>query len=470
MGSINSALSIVNSALDADQEALNVVANNVANANTPGYAREVPTWQENSPIEINSSSFGSGVCQTGPASMRDRVLEQRIVQQQQMSAASSARSTALQSVQALFTPSSGSSDSGAGNIGVDLTEFFSSLSSLEADSGNNALRQQVLSTATTLAGDVSTAASSLNAQRNSLDQQVAGSIPEVNSLTSAIAQLNQQIQATESKTDAGVLEDQRRQYIDQLSKIIGINEVTTEGNGLSLTTVSGDLLVSESTSFQLRSGIANGETHIFVDSKDITMQLASGGGSLGGIMTVRDTDIPNVLNSLDQLAYSVSTSVNQQNNAGVDLAGDQGNAGDIFSNSAQVAGSAFGMSVVMADPNHIAAGSPGAGTGDNSNASAMAALATQSFINGSTPSNYYSQFVSTLGSMVSEVDIENEAQNSSLTQLQTQRNALSGVNLNDEAASMQQFERSYQAASQVFSILNSIMSCALNLGVQTAVS
>jgi flagellar hook-associated protein 1 FlgK len=44
------------------------------------------------------------------------------------------------------------------------------------------------------------------------------------------------------------------------------------------------------------------------------------------------------------------------------------------------------------------------------------------------------------------------------------------VNLNDEAAAMQQLERSYQAASQVFAILNTIMASALNLGVQTAVS
>jgi flagellar hook-associated protein 1 FlgK len=54
--------------------------------------------------------------------------------------------------------------------------------------------------------------------------------------------------------------------------------------------------------------------------------------------------------------------------------------------------------------------------------------------------------------------------------LQTVRNALSSVNLNNEAALMQQFERSYQAASQVFAILNTVMSSAINLGVETAVS
>ncbi len=89
---------------------------------------------------------------------------------------------------------------------------------------------------------------------------------------------------------------------------------------------------------------------------------------------------------------------------------------------------------------------------------------------GRTPTNYYSNFVTTLGSTVSEVQTENTAQNASVTQLQTQRNSLSGVSLNEEASAMQQLETSYQAASQVFNILNTVMTSALNLGVETAVS
>ena len=100
----------------------------------------------------------------------------------------------------------------------------------------------------------------------------------------------------------------------------------------------------------------------------------------------------------------------------------------------------------------------------------MAALAGKQIVNGLTPSDFYSDFVTALGSTVSQVQIENTAQSASVTQLQTMRDALSSVNLNDEAAMMQQLERSYQAASQVFGILNTIMSSALNLGVQTSVS
>jgi flagellar hook-associated protein 1 FlgK len=128
------------------------------------------------------------------------------------------------------------------------------------------------------------------------------------------------------------------------------------------------------------------------------------------------------------------------------------------------------MSVVMTDPNQIAAAGLAQGTGDNTNAVAMANLANSSIVNGQTPTDYYSSFVSTLGATVSGVQAENTAQNASVTQLQTQNDALSSVNLNDEASAMTTLERSYQAASQVFAMLNTIMASALNLGDQTAVS
>jgi flagellar hook-associated protein 1 FlgK len=124
----------------------------------------------------------------------------------------------------------------------------------------------------------------------------------------------------------------------------------------------------------------------------------------------------------------------------------------------------------MTDPNHIAAAGLGQGTGDNSNATAMANLGNQAIVNGQSPTDYFSNFVSTLGATVSNAQTENTAQNASVTQLQTQNDALSGVNLDDEASSMTMLERSYQASSQVFTIINTIMASALNLGDQTTVS
>jgi flagellar hook-associated protein 1 len=470
MATINAAFNLISSALDADQSALSIVANNVANANTTGYTEETPNWQENSPVNINGVGYGSGVTETGPTSIRDRVLESRLDQQQQLAAASNSRLTALNTMQSLFTPDSGAAGASAGDIGNDITNFFDSFSALEANPTDIALRQDVLSTASTLSGDISNAAASLNAQKAALDQEAAGVPSQVNALASSIAQLNGEIQSESPNADAGVLEDQRQQDLSQLSQLIGINQVKTENNGLSVTTTSGQLLVSQNASFPLTTGLVNGVTHFFVGATDVTSQLASGGGQLGGYLTARDQDIPNTLASLDQLAYSISTSVNTQNNAGTDMAGDNGNAGNIFAPPAQVAGSAIAMSVVMTDPKHIAAAGLGQGTGDNSNATAMADLGNQTIVNGDTPANFFSNFESTLGATVSNVQTENTAQNASVTQLQTQNDALSAVNLNDEASNMTMLERSYQAASQVFTMIDTIMASALNLGDQTTVS
>ncbi len=473
MASINSAFNIIAGALEADQSALNTVANNVANANTPGYTQQVPNWEENEPVEISGVTYGTGVRETGGTSVRDRVLEERLQQQQQAASASSTRLAALDSVQALFPPDSGTASGAAGDIGSDITGFFNSFAALEINPTDNSLREAVLSTARTLAGDVSNAAASLNAQRTSLDQEAASVTSQVNSLTSAIAQLNLQIQANSPKADAGALEDQRQQELSQLSQLIGVSQIKTENNGVSLTTTSGEMLVSEGTSYPLTTGRVGGETHFFIGTNDVTSSLASGGGELGGYLTARDQDIPQVLSALDQLAYGISTQVNLLNNAGADFSGVTGTAAyplNIFSQPTTTAGSAASMKVTMSDASQIAAAAAGQGSGDNTNAIALAGLVEMPVANGMTPSNFYATFVTALGATVSLVNIESTADAASVIQVQTMRNSLSSVNLNDEASFMQQFERSYQAASKVFAILNSVMASALNLGVQTSVS
>jgi len=77
----------------------------------------------------------------------------------------------------------------------------------------------------------------------------SGVVSQVNSLTSAIAQLNTQIQST-SLTPMRNPRRPAAADLSQLSQLIGINQVTTENNGLSITTL-GQLLVSEGQNFQL---------------------------------------------------------------------------------------------------------------------------------------------------------------------------------------------------------------------------
>ena len=468
MGTINSALSLVTGALDADQSALNIVSDNVANSSNASYTRQVPNWAETQPISINNVYYGTGVTVTGGVAQRDKVLEQRLHQQTQGSSAATALLGALTNLQGNFTPSSGTK--GGGDIGSDITSFFNSYAQLESNPSSNPLRQQILSSANSLASDVSSRATNLLGQQASLDQSVTAIATQVNALTSSLAQINGQIASNSPNQDAGALEDQRQSTLSQLSSLIGFDSISTENNGTSITTTGGQLLVSGDQASPVTTGLIGGVTHLFAGGTDITSQLTSGGGQIGGLLTARDGSIPKALASLDQLAYSVSTQMNTINNAGTDLVGDNGSAGNVFAAPTQVGGSAQAFRVVMTDPNKIAAAQLGAGVGDNRNAVAAANVATQPVVNGQTPSDFYSNLVSVLGVSVSQTTTDSAALSASVSQLQTQRDSLSGVNLNEEASALQQYQRSYQAASHVFAILNSIYASAINIGTETPVS
>src|SRR5580658_6243920 len=116
MGTITSAMDIVQQALMADQEALNVTANNVANQNTAGYTREVVNFQSVDAVTLSGSSFGSGVTASA-TSQRDRVLEQQVQQQTQTQAQSGALESALQQIQNVFGLSSSASSDSSTDVG-----------------------------------------------------------------------------------------------------------------------------------------------------------------------------------------------------------------------------------------------------------------------------------------------------------------------------------------------------------------
>jgi len=470
MATLNTAFSIATGALDADQAAINVIANNTANANTPGYTNQLPKWQANDPVTIDGTSYGQGVTMTGPSSQRDLILEQRIQQQMQLQQGSDARQSALQSVQNIFSNATSASASASSlDIGASISGFFSALSQLQSNPADISLRQSVLNAAATLADSFQSASSQLTAEQGSLDQQSTTIVTQVNSLTQAIAQLNSQISQTFGNGDAGQLEDQRQYDLQQLSKLVGIHQIKTEDNSLTITTSNGALLVSKDQAFSLSTSVSGGVTHISdYQNNDITTSLAGGGGQLGGILTVRDQDIPQLQGALDTLAFDLGTAVNNQNALGSDANGAAG--GPIFNLPGTASGAASTISVAITDPAKIAAAAAGNGSSDDTNLETMLQLQNQAIAGGTTPSKYYSSFVSALGSLVSQVTVENTAQQASLTQLQTQRDSLSTVNLNDQAAALENLQQAYQAASKVFTILDTVMASAINLGVETTVA
>jgi flagellar hook-associated protein 1 FlgK len=471
MASLNQAWNIATGALAADQAAISVVAGNIANANTPGYTTEIVKWGSADTVTVGGQSVAGGVTIQGIASQRDRVLNQRIDQQTQDQAASAARLAVLNDLQSVFSgaiAAAGGTSGGVADIGQQLTAFFQSFSSLAADPSNTSLRTGVLSAARSLAATFNQASQSLQQQRSGVDATIASAADQVNSLTKDIASLNAKISANSASGDAGTLEDQRQYDLQQLSQLVGIHQIASDNNSVTITTTSGAVLVAGGQSVDLKAQSSGGVTHLLLGGVDQTSALTNGGGQIGGALEARDVDIPSAITSIDQLAWGVGTAVNAQQASGIDANGNNG--APIFVLSSGVTGAADAITAMLTDPNAVAASASGAGAQDGSNAAALAALASAAIVSGQTPTVSYAALVGDIGAKVSEATMTQASQSASLTQLQSQQGALSSVNMNDQATLLQSYEQSFQAASKVFTILNSVMTSAINLGTETAVS
>ncbi|HEY9137717.1 MAG TPA: flagellar basal body rod C-terminal domain-containing protein, partial [Terriglobus sp.] len=180
-------------------------------------------------------------------------------------------------------------------------------------------------------------------------------------------------------------------------------------------------------------------------------------GSIGGMLQVRDQDIPAVSQQLDSVASAIVSAVNAQNAAGTDANGNAG--GPVFTG---ITATTFTLAISSGDG--IAASL------DGSNAAAIGALASQGIVGSLSASGAFSAMVSGLGHTVSTATTANTADAAVLDQTTTQVANVSGVSLDTEAANLTQYQRAYEAAAKVLSIVNELMAQAINLGQQTTVS
>lgn len=445
---------------------MNTTANNVANQNTAGYVRQSVTFLEGDQVTINGQTTINGPTATS-FSKRDRVLEQRVQQQTQTQAETSAHADVLSQIESVFGITGSAATAGSTEIGSALNGFASSLTALEGNPSDKATRQAVLSAASTLASAFNTAANALSSVQTALNSSLSGSTAQINSLTSTIAKLNAQIGANRPTGDAGTLEDQRQQAIAQLSQFIGLDQVATENNGITLTTRGGAPLVAGQQSFPLSATSAGGTTTIS-DSSGASLNGSIQGGSVGGQLAAQAIDLPGAQTALDQLAFNIAIAVNAQNAAGLDGSGNP--AGAIFSVPASAAGAAGTIAVSVSGVSAIAAAAVGEGVTGNGNAGVLAGLLNQPNASGTTPTGQLADLLSSVGSTSSRLQEQSAAQTASLTQLTTQRDSLSAVSLDAEAANLSQYQRSYQAAAKLFSILDSLVVASINLGQQTTVA
>ncbi len=455
MSSLNASLAIALSGLAAQRGALEATTNNVANANTPGYSREIPVLASSDPVVIDPITFGTGVTLVRIDSVRDSVLESQIQQETQSQGELGALVSALSQIEANFT-------STTGDIGTAISNFFDSINQLSTSPADLSLRQNLLTAARNLARAFNTAADDLDTQRTNLNQNIEQTTIQINQLTSEISELNGRIASLENVGEsAGSFIDQRTRLIDELSSFIDVSMIPS-GNSLTLTTARGTALVSGQMDFPLSTGPdSSGATHVFSQGSDITSTIVS--GALGGILQVRDRQIPSVQGQLDTLAAGLTNAVNAVQTTGYDLSGRSSVANVLFTPPpASITGAAASLAVAIDDPALIAASSDGS-SGSNGNAEAMYALRNAALINGQSPTDYYSSIVFNVGNSAANAKTEQSASELVLQQLNNQRSSISGVSLDEEAANLVRFQQAYAASAQVISSINKMMQDVINM-------
>jgi flagellar hook-associated protein 1 FlgK len=448
MSSIYGLLDIAGSGLAAQQAALDITGQNVANANTPGYVKRT--------VSLGDTTANGQVVVLGTTRTINTFAQSAVLAQQSLSGAADGRSSALAQLEAVVAPT-------GGTVGDSLNAFFSSIQTLAATPADPSARAAVLNQATNLAQSISTAASGIAQTQQGELANAQGLAKQVSGELSQIATLNGQIAAATAQGDSAAdLRDQRDVLVGQVANATGARTIEDSSGRVTLFS-SGTALVSGDTAATLDVGVdANGAMKITATrgdggAVDITSQTTQ--GQLGGLREARDVDAANAASSLDQLAYSLSNAVNSVHAAGFASDGTTGH--NLFTQPTSVTGAAYAMAVdpsMIGHPELVAAASSAAdASGGNGNLSALAAVGTNPLVGGAPPAEAFATLASTVGAAKSSADAEQTLRGDTLARAQTLEQSADGVSVDEEMANLTRYQNAYEASTKVLQTVSSLL-------------
>jgi flagellar hook-associated protein 1 len=311
------------SGLLAFQQALDVTSNNIANSSTPGYSVENVDLEE-APGNVTAGGYiGGGVEVAGVSRTYNELLATQVRSSQSAYSGSNALSTQATQVDNLLSSSST-------GLTASLQSFVNALQTLSSSPSSTASRQALLSQAQALVQQISSYSSQISQYGSNLESQIGTDVTQVNSIASNIANLNTQIETAESNGQTpNQLLDQRDTLVDQLSQYVSVNTSTESNGAMDVFIGSGQALVSGGTAQQLAAIPSQYDSSVL----DIGISTAGGvsdvtseitGGDLGGLLTARSQVLDPTQNALGQISVGLATVMNQQQAAGADLTGAQG--------------------------------------------------------------------------------------------------------------------------------------------------
>ncbi len=451
MGSITAALSGAANTLGVLSDTFEVIENNIANANTPGYAAQNVNLQ---PMSFDPQGGLAGGVLEGPLlSTRSEYLEQAVRNQQQFLGSAQQQAGDLGQIQSLFSLTATS------GVAPSLSSLFSAFSQLSVSPNDSTNQQAVITAASTLANNIQQTASGIQQVSSNVVSDTSSVVSQINQLGAQIASINQQYENDPtSQQDAG-LDAQMNSALENLSQLANFTLIKNNDGTNNVALGGQTMLVIGDQANAISTADTSSQTTI-LDSQgnDITSEITQ--GQLGALIQENNTTIPGYMTSLNSFAQSLADTVNGQLAQGVDQNGDAGAPLFSYDQSSDAASTIAVSSTIT--PDQIAAASAGA-PGGNGNALVLAQLATTPGASGFTLTQAYGNLAAQVGSDVQNAtDNQTLAQNQ-LSQAETQRTAVSGVDLNTEATELMQYQQAYQAAGKLVSVLQELSQSVIDM-------
>lgn len=309
--SISSILNTGLSALQANQQAMKVTSNNVANVNTAGYSR----------LDVQFvSRHDSGGIQGVDINVA-RIASAYLAAAEMRGAADVSAATQLSSfmdrAQGLLGDPSGS-----GNVFATLDPVFDAFGGLSVDPASALRRSTALSNVQTMLTQFETTSRELSALREESHVRAGAVMEEANALLSSIAKLNQSIQrSTIAGSSTADAETEQSRMLDRLSEIIDVRVQNRSLGGIDVRTADGLLLADIESARLAFSEDTDGEAYpgvVLIPARSTTSSPLDShlkAGELKGLLQTRDREIPNLQLAFAEFAAGTVDALNAAHNA-----------------------------------------------------------------------------------------------------------------------------------------------------------
>lgn len=356
---LSSILNTGTRAIMAAQVGMDVTGQNISNADVEGYSRKRPNQTADYRYDSEFGQMGFGVNVINIERQRDQYIDQQIQRQNQQLGFYNEADYALERVENIFTEPS---DSGLLHF---VDQFFDSWQNLANNPADLSARTMVKTNAEILTNVFQNLSKELSDLRTSLNSDLGDRVNKVNELSGEIFNLNHEIAAVEvNDQNANDSRDKRDKLVKELATLIDVQTTENEFGQISIST-GGSLIVSpvfqqdiETTTSTFRQADGTTQVNIGLRFAKSKREFAPTGGKIAGILSARDTIVPEYQKDLDNFAIELANQVNEQHQKGFNLMGYSGLS---FFDPSLTGASDISLSASIAtDIQNIAAASGGA--------------------------------------------------------------------------------------------------------------